>query len=387
MSRIGSGAFANVYQLVGKTYNKHPNVFLGSINELNFMAKLKHENLVELFDFTISPDKVVIYMDVGNDIITCQYKHTLDHEIQLIAAVRFIHKCGFTHNDIKPSNVLYYRSSNSIKLCDFNLVMHANYSKISIVYGSIIACDPVNIVRHYKKELKPAQNWDHPYYHLATTPKANDIWGLGVTLHFMQYKTILFYNNEINTAQLHKYVTTGVFSTEVNPSNYPYFIINPTERCHEFDKGSSYMNIKTSRYKDRKVIVEKLDENILAYTYSLLKTFNTFIGNIEPVIANSVVDIVFSMMFKVHFNPDDIQYLICAAFKIIYMLIYNDDYDLERVIGPSYSKAHVDMYQISITTNFNGNIDRMVWLEACQKSGLNLMKNPEFYIDSLKYEN
>lgn len=98
-------------------------------NEIEIMTRLKHPNLVQVYDFGKYSSDYFIVMEyiegpLFSEVIYSDKKHTLkeylDIFIQFLRALEFIHSRYVIYRDIKPSNAII-NSSNTLKLMDFGI--------------------------------------------------------------------------------------------------------------------------------------------------------------------------------------------------------------------------------------------------------------------------
>ncbi|UJR23652.1 hypothetical protein I4U23_026636 [Adineta vaga] len=148
---IGHGAFAIVYlgrsrtnpdlqvaikQIAKKQLNKSQNLLEKEIKILKELTKLKHENLVALFDCKESPNNVYLVMEFCNGGDLAEYlqtRQTLSEDTiaiffrQIAAAIRACHEQNVVHRDLKPQNILLSHPDKSnqrvqdiiLKIADF----------------------------------------------------------------------------------------------------------------------------------------------------------------------------------------------------------------------------------------------------------------------------
>jgi len=100
-------------------------------SEIDIMKKLKHRNIIQLFDVYEEPDNIylVIELVTGGEL----FDHIIDKGNfserdaaniikQVIEAVAFMHDNGIAHRDLKPENILVTGPDNDIiKVSDFGL--------------------------------------------------------------------------------------------------------------------------------------------------------------------------------------------------------------------------------------------------------------------------
>jgi serine/threonine-protein kinase len=99
------------------------------LSEAEILSKLKHNNIVQIFDYGFSENFMpYILMEFVNgktltEIIKnnkLDFKKRLNIFIQTCKAIQFIHKNGILHRDIKPGNIIV-SDDLAVKLTDFGL--------------------------------------------------------------------------------------------------------------------------------------------------------------------------------------------------------------------------------------------------------------------------
>jgi len=108
------------------------------LRELRFLRLLKHPDIVEIRHIILPPsptefDDVFIVFELletdlhlvirANDDLTGE--HFRFFAYQLLRGLRFIHRAGVYHRDLKPKNILA-NADCKIKICDFGLARFAN---------------------------------------------------------------------------------------------------------------------------------------------------------------------------------------------------------------------------------------------------------------------
>lgn len=138
---LGEGAFGVVRLAVNENkmneklavkivdLNLHPNCGSAVNKEVSVHKRLKHENIIQFYGERLDDNKRYIYLEYADgselfDRITPD--KGMDQKLakplfkQLMLAVQYIHKMGFTHRDIKPENILVTHD-NKLKLIDFGM--------------------------------------------------------------------------------------------------------------------------------------------------------------------------------------------------------------------------------------------------------------------------
>jgi len=129
----------------------HPEVFrekdiLGRFQrEAQVCALIKHENIVDIYDYTVRPDRIFLVMEyVFGCSLADLIQKTPQLPIDLILAIMvqtlrglsYAHSKGVIHRDIKPSNILISRDG-WVKITDFGL---------ALLEGSAIVTQPGAVV-------------------------------------------------------------------------------------------------------------------------------------------------------------------------------------------------------------------------------------------------
>jgi len=139
---LGRGGFSIVYEGTKIETNENFAIKVIATNqdesqintlrsEIDIMKKLKHRNIIQLFDVYEEPDNIylVIELVTGGEL----FDHIIDKGNfserdaaniikQVIEAVAFMHDNGIAHRDLKPENILVTGPDNDIiKVSDFGL--------------------------------------------------------------------------------------------------------------------------------------------------------------------------------------------------------------------------------------------------------------------------
>ncbi|MCL7034285.1 hypothetical protein MKW94_029140, partial [Papaver nudicaule] len=138
---LGQGTFAKVYHgrnlktgqsVAIKMIHKEKVMRVGMMDqikrEISVMKRIKHPNVVELYEVMASKTKIYFVMEYvkGGELFTKVAKGKLDEEVarkyfqQLIGAIDFCHSRGVYHRDLKPENLLVDEDGN-LKVSDFGL--------------------------------------------------------------------------------------------------------------------------------------------------------------------------------------------------------------------------------------------------------------------------
>jgi serine/threonine protein kinase len=147
--KIGSGGFSTVYHAIHAQLKSDAAVkvldarrFDNEIERARFLeeartaGKLKHANLVEVFDLIQQEDCMAIAMEFmveGSLRRWMQDDHSIPEKIdvmrQVAAGLDALHRKHLIHRDVKPENILIYSLQPLlVKLSDFGLVIDFNSS-------------------------------------------------------------------------------------------------------------------------------------------------------------------------------------------------------------------------------------------------------------------
>lgn len=211
-SKLGSGGYATCYRAFSPKYQhdfcikimRAPNneKLMNKIfeQEVSFLRKVGHENVVKLYDFFIDDNKYVIileYLEGGTlqmklDQQGCMPYSQIQHIfVPILQAVQFFHSENIVHRDIKPTNICF-DTYDRPKLIDWGFSTSTKEKKyLTDFCGTFPYASPENITKK-------------PY-----NGKATDIWALGVTLYMCAFNRIPW-AGETNYEQCNNLVN-GIF--------------------------------------------------------------------------------------------------------------------------------------------------------------------------------
>jgi len=97
------------------------------IQEFSLLASLRHPNIISVLDYGLANEKPFFTMELVNHpqnfIDVAQDKtqtEQIDLIMQILQALRYLHRRGVLHRDLKPDNVLIF-DDNQLKVLDFGL--------------------------------------------------------------------------------------------------------------------------------------------------------------------------------------------------------------------------------------------------------------------------
>lgn len=147
IKKVASGGMADIYlgedlkqdrqvaiKILSRNYAGDRNFVARFKSEAQILAKLKHPNIVDIYDWGKFDDSYFIVMEYVNGI---SLKELIDHKgaldpiasthlaIQICEALSFAHNNNLIHRDIKPQNILI-ASGKHVKVTDFGIAKSLN---------------------------------------------------------------------------------------------------------------------------------------------------------------------------------------------------------------------------------------------------------------------
>lgn len=214
LNEIGQGAFATVYkaeEIETKTIYAIKAVAKASLGskedqnrfqrEIDSMAVMRHENIVQLYNFFSDETNFYMVMDYcpNGELYDFIIKNGKIQENtaallfqQIVSAISYCHSYGVAHRDLKPQNILIQKFP-FIKVADFGLCGYVKEDELMKTFcGSPAFCAP---------ECISKVNYDG---------RKSDIWSLGVILFAML--TGEFPWNLSNTSVMVQQILTADFT-------------------------------------------------------------------------------------------------------------------------------------------------------------------------------
>jgi FixJ family two-component response regulator len=146
------------------------------LQEYEVIARVRHANVVRIFDLGVADDHAYIAMEyLGAGSLAERLKQALEPQTaaeytrQIAGALEAIHEAGILHRDLKPANIMF-RDDGSLALIDFGLAkqmrLHAAITGTGQIFGT----------PYY---MSPEQG------HAEPTDERSDLYSLGCILFEM----------------------------------------------------------------------------------------------------------------------------------------------------------------------------------------------------------
>jgi len=171
---IGQGTYSNIFKYGQDTVVKVPTKKYTFINEICVMNSLNHPNLIRAVDTFVENDRILIVSDLAisdlkiymqNNKLTDGNKLYLTD--QLCQAVKYLHRLGWLHLDLKVTNVLIFPGLIA-KITDFGFVIPVDSRGQRRVSHPV--CSPMTL----PPENRKSKGGLFGYY--------SDIWCLGIMI-------------------------------------------------------------------------------------------------------------------------------------------------------------------------------------------------------------
>jgi serine/threonine protein kinase/curved DNA-binding protein CbpA len=163
VARLGGGAFGEVYRVHDSMLDRDVAVKRvrldafaepaqrselreRTIREAKVAAKLKHPNIVTIYDVVDRPDMSFIIMEFIEGITLARIlkdegRLSVDETLRILdptaSALDFAHKKGVVHRDIKPANIMVETSNRDVKVTDFGIAKSDTFTELTAA-GSVL---------------------------------------------------------------------------------------------------------------------------------------------------------------------------------------------------------------------------------------------------------
>ncbi|KAJ9460512.1 CBL-interacting serine/threonine-protein kinase 11 [Diplonema papillatum] len=204
------------------------------LREVEIMGKLKHANVVQLFDCIKSETTMYVVMELvpGGDLATYLSQHrvseaqTREYFRQLVSAVSYCHSKEVVHRDLKPENILLSKDLRSVTVTDFGLSSLQQLGTGTVSEKLNTFCGTIDYLAPEVLEL--GFNTKRAY-----SGYRSDVWSLGVILYRMLTCKMPF--TDANMFGLASRIMNGAYDqTVLPPGPKPLVVIlldkNPKHR-------------------------------------------------------------------------------------------------------------------------------------------------------------
>tara|TARA_B110001469_G_scaffold126654_1_gene144910 strand:+ start:2334 stop:3641 length:1308 start_codon:yes stop_codon:yes gene_type:complete len=290
--RIGKGAFSTVYKGYNKinklqvaikeitldTLNKHKKMFK---RETDIMMKLKHPNIITLYDTIIDENTENVYLimdyysrgDFSNFLRKrpLKEKYAVKYLKQLSEGLKYLLSNNIIHRDLKPQNILI-TGVGDIKITDFGFARYFdNDLLIQTICGSPLYMAP---------EIMKSQKYDYK----------SDLWSVGIIFYEMLVGNTPFKSKNIyeliRKIENDEVKVPSKFKLSINCQNLLYSLLkkNPEERIswEEFFDHTLLRDVDFNERENNLMEISNLD-----YLPSLPSNENKFINSSYQLYENT----------------------------------------------------------------------------------------------------
>ncbi|GFE90723.1 serine/threonine-protein kinase [Steroidobacter agaridevorans] len=173
--RAGDLVVLKVLRDAPETGDQHMQ-FSRFLQEYELISKIRHPNVVRIYDLGISDDHAYIAMEYfprgdlrGRIAKGIEPRQALQYLTQMAAALQVVHQVGVLHRDLKPGNIME-RADGSLALIDFGLAKHTEVNVEMTAAGEIFGTP------YY---MSPEQG------HGQSLDERSDLYSLGVIFYEM----------------------------------------------------------------------------------------------------------------------------------------------------------------------------------------------------------
>ena len=157
-------------------------------NEVSILAGLHHPNIIKIYETYENPISFYMVMQycsggtlqsrIANNLEFTERNAAIIMK-QIIRAIRYLHRKGIVHRDVKPENFLYHRKkeNSKLKLIDFGLSQKQGkwFKSMSDVVGTPYYLAPELIQGKYNEKC--------------------DVWSIGVIMYLLIAGKLPFYDD------------------------------------------------------------------------------------------------------------------------------------------------------------------------------------------------
>ena len=258
---IGKGGFAECYKVYSQKYKQDFAVKVITLkeekkelmtrsfkSEYDALTTLSHPNVVQVYDSLYSQNHIYLILEYCSKGDLQSYikkngplnKTTLYQYIySIVDALAYLESKNFSHNDIKPSNILI-DSYGRPKLADFGLSKKVDHNSLSEDYtGTLLFLAPEILNRKSYNPLKA------------------DIWSFGIMLYYLTTNTFPF--EEQTFKGLQTLAQTGYFYIPSNIDPIYKKLLNMSIVVKPENRGTFFeMKELMNQYRDVSQSLPKL---------------------------------------------------------------------------------------------------------------------------------
>jgi Serine/threonine protein kinase len=275
VGQIATGGMAIIYKAVQNSLNRPVAIkelkpeFAGDaqlvarfIRESNLLAKLQHENIVQIYDFIHEGDTFWMVMEYVEGIDLANLLEQVHHippdvgaliGLSVCHALEYAHDRGIIHRDIKPANILISHKGE-VKLMDFGIARDealGDFTRPGISMGTPTYMSPEQILG-----LK--------------LDSRSDIFSFGIVLYQMLTGFKPF-SESGNKSIMHKILLTEfIRPRKLNP-NIPRKLEAIILRCLAREPAKRYRSTGVLRQELERYVASKISLNysgrLVAYLY------------------------------------------------------------------------------------------------------------------------
>jgi serine/threonine protein kinase len=195
---IGKGGFARVFRAKRKSDNKEIALKIpismeraigkSFIKEMENWTKLKHENIVTVYDYNVIPIPYIEMELCDSSLEVLQKPITVEKSAMIVfdiaEGLKYAHDKGIVHRDIKPQNILLLNGAPKITDWGLSKVTAESKTTTTLAYSPVYAA-PEHITKKYGEK-------DYQ----------TDIWQLGIIFYELVTGTLPFKGDDITEISL-----------------------------------------------------------------------------------------------------------------------------------------------------------------------------------------
>ena len=247
-AQIGAGGMANVYRAVDLRTQQtvavkilkeefiHDQELVRRFkNESKAISILNHENIVKVYDVSVSDKLQYIVMEHIDGITLKQYlnerggkitwRETIHFIGQILGALRHAHENGVVHRDVKPQNIMML-PNGQLKMMDFGI------ARISRAENQLIAGKAMGSVHYISPEQ--AKN--------DLTDAKSDIYSVGVMMYEMLSGRLPFVSDNVVEVAIKQISDKPAPLGEIAP-DVPKALVEITEHAMAKQPSERYASV------------------------------------------------------------------------------------------------------------------------------------------------